>query len=168
MGDWQDGCYTCNSSTSHSNTVLANFMVMLMLCLEYPNQFHQLATNLDAIKTAQVADTTLSNVMKALTSGCPIPTNVAPGIRCVFLQDGVLCRPFQSSSSTTCHTQIVIPASLKTTVLQQLHKHSGHLGEQKTAAKVKERYYWPGYEADIAKWIQECRECQRRKPPQQA
>ena len=53
---------------------------------------HQLAANLDTIRTAQAGDTTL---MKALTSGCTIPTNVAPGFRCVFLQDGVLRRPFQ-------------------------------------------------------------------------
>ena len=129
---------------------------------------HQLAANLDAIKTAQMADTALSDLVKALTSGCAISTNVAPGLRRVFLQDGVLCRPFQSSSSTNCHTQIVIPTSLQSTVLQQLHDHSGHLGEQKTVAKVKERYYWPGYEANVAKWIQECRECQQRKPPHQA
>ena len=129
---------------------------------------HQLAANLDTIRTAQVADTTLSNLMKALTDGCTIPANVAPGLRRAFLQEGILCRPFQSSSSTNCHTQIVIPTSLQSTVLRQLHDHSGHLGEQKTVAKVKERYYWPGYEADIAKWIQECRECQQRKPPHQA
>jgi len=129
---------------------------------------HQLAANLDTIKAAQAADSTLSDLIKALASGCPPPTNVAPGLRRVFLQDGVLCRSFQSSSSATSHTQVVIPTRLQSTVLQQLHNNSGHLGEQKTVAKVRERYYWPGYEADINKWIQECRECQRRKPPHQA
>ena len=53
--------------------------------------FHQLATNLDAIKTAQVANSTLPDLIKALTSGCTIPTNVAPSLRRVFMQDGVLC-----------------------------------------------------------------------------
>jgi len=117
---------------------------------------HQLATSLDTIRTAQVADGTLSNLMTALSGRGMFPTSVAPGFKRAFLQDGVLCRPFQSSSSSSCHTQIVIPSSLLSTVLQQLHDNSGHQGEQKTVAKVKERYYWPGYEGDVAKWIQEC------------
>ena len=97
---------------------------------------HQLVVNLDAIRTVQVADTMLSDLMKALTSACTISANVAPSFRHVFLQNGVLCRPFQSSSSTNCHTQILIPTSLQSTGLQQLHDHSVHLGEQKTVAKV--------------------------------
>ena len=83
------------------------------------------------------ADGTLSNLMKALSGGGTIPTDVAPGFKRAFLQDGVLCRPFQSSSLSSCHTQIVIPSSLQSIVLQQLHDNSGHLGEQKTVAKVK-------------------------------
>ena len=132
------------------------------------NVLHQLATSLDTIRTAQAADGTLSNLLKALSGGGTIPASVAPGFKHAFLQDGVLCRPFQSSSSSSSHTQIVIPSSLQSTVLQQLHDNSGHLGEQKTVAKVTECYYWPGYGGDVAKWIQECRECQRRKPPHQA
>jgi len=75
----------------------------------------QLATSLDTIRTAQAADSTLSNLMKALSGGGTIPTSVAPGFKHAFLQDGVLCRPFQSSSSSSCHTQIVIPSSLQST-----------------------------------------------------
>ena len=32
--------------------------------------------------------------------------------------------------------------------------------------RVKQRYYWPGYEADIQKWIAECAPCQQRNAPQ--
>ena len=31
---------------------------------------------------------------------------------------------------------------------------------------VKQRYYWPGYEGDIRKWIGECASCQQRNAPQ--
>ena len=34
--------------------------------------------------------------------------------------------------------------------------------------RVKQRYYWPGYEADIQKWIAECTFCQQRNAPQPA
>jgi len=116
----------------------------------------ELATSLDTIRTAQAADGTLSNLMKTLSGGGTIPAIVAPGFKRAFLQDGVLCRSFQASSSSSCHTQIMIPSNLQSIVLQQLHDNSGHLGEQKTVAKVKERYYWPEYVGDVAKWTQEC------------
>ena len=32
--------------------------------------------------------------------------------------------------------------------------------------KIKERFYWPGYETDIRSWLQQCEQCQRRNPPQ--
>ena len=31
---------------------------------------------------------------------------------------------------------------------------------------VKQRYYWPGYEGDVQKWIAECASCQQRNTPQ--
>ena len=55
---------------------------------------------------------------------------------------------------------------MKTIVLQQLHDHAGHLGAHRTTENVKERFYWPGYESDIEKWVRECQLCQKRKPPQ--
>ena len=128
MGDWQDGCYTCSSFTSHSGKFHGNADALSRTSNPVFPVLHQLAANLDTIRTAQAADTMLSDLKKALTSGCTIPTNIAPGFRHVFLQDGVLCRPFQSSSSTNCHTQIAIPTSLQSTVLQQLHDHSAVLG----------------------------------------
>ena len=32
--------------------------------------------------------------------------------------------------------------------------------------KVKEKFCWPGYEKDVAKWIAECQPCQQRNAPQ--
>ena len=84
------------------------------------------------------------------------------------MKEGVLCRTYQTSLSSAEHTQIVIPGSLKSIVLNQLRNQSGHLGVQKPLGKVKERYYWPGYEADVVAWIQECRQCQKKKLPHQS
>ena len=55
---------------------------------------------------------------------------------------------------------------MTTTILQQLHDNSGHLGLKKTTEGVKQRFYWPGYELDIKKWVQECQQCQQRNIPQ--
>jgi len=128
---------------------------------------HQATADLGTLQTAQQANDSLSRIISTLSQGLPIPADVAPGLQRVFLQDGILCRMHQPSSSSPRHTQIVIPNTLTHTVLRQLHDQSGHLGVQKTLGKVKERYYWPGYESHVANWIQECRHCQQRKPPPQ-
>ena len=133
-----------------------------------PVLLQPITSDLDSKKAAQQDDASLSGMITALTSGQPIPPDVALGLKHAFMKEGVLCRMYQTSSSSARHTQIIIPGILKIIVLNQLHNQSGHLGVQKPLGKVKERYYWPGYEADVAVWIQECRQCQKKKPPHQS
>lgn len=42
----------------------------------------------------------------------------------------------------------------------------GHFGAKKTFEQVKTKFYWPGYEQDVQRWVQECEQCQKRNPPQ--
>jgi len=44
---------------------------------------------------------------------------------------------------------------------------SGHLGEVKTLAKIRERFYWPGMTASVHEWCQTCHSCMSPKGPQQ-
>ena len=37
------------------------------------------------------------------------------------------------------------------------------MGVNKTIAKLRMRFYWPGYRDDIIRWCQWCDQCQRRK-----
>jgi len=83
------------------------------------------------------------------------------------LNDGILCRKFQAPSSAE-HTQVILPSSLRHVALQHIHNELGHLGVHKTMEAVKQRYYWPGYEGDIWKWIEECASCQQCNVPQPA
>ena len=62
--------------------------------------------------------------------------------------------------------QLVIPSNMKATILQQLHDNNSHLGLRKTTESVKERFYWPGYEQEIEKWVRECQQCQQHNAPQ--
>ena len=32
--------------------------------------------------------------------------------------------------------------------------------------KLLSKFYWPGYEQDVQRWVQECEQCQKRNPPQ--
>ena len=121
---------------------------------------------LQSLLRAQVEDPRLGKVVEALKNGTIFPSGVAPGLKRTFLHDGLLCRQFRASSSDCIHTQLVVPASFVEKILHQLHDESGHLGVQRTKEKVKERFYWPGYEADIEHWVHDCQMCQKRNPPQ--
>ena len=119
------------------------------------------------VQTAQQTDEQLSPIIVALSNNTPLPRGTAPGLKQCFLKDGMLCRKFQGPSNFE-YTQLVLPSSLHHMALQHLHNELGHLGFHKTIEAVKQRYYWPGYEGDIRKWVAECAPCQQRSAPQLA
>ena len=53
------------------------------------------------------------------------------------------------------YIQTVVPPSLRTVVLQEVHNNLGHFGTKKTFDQVKTRFYWPGYERDVECWVKE-------------
>ena len=61
--------------------------------------------------------------------------------------------------------QAVVPSSERRTVLAQYHDNqpSGHLGVSKTVTKIRQRYYWPGLQADVRAYIAGCDKCSRKK-----
>ena len=78
-----------------------------------------------------------------------------------MIQDGVLCRlcsPGPQQGLTT-----ILPTSVVHDVLQQLHDDSfgDHLGIDKTADPVRERFYWHNYSKDIVEYIKTCDKCLR-------
>jgi len=49
----------------------------------------------------------------------------------------------------------VIPRDLRPKVLVECHDHpfAGHLGEQKTFNRVRQRYYWPKMRVDVKNYV---------------
>ena len=119
----------------------------------------------DVLIQTQAADPQLANLKLLITQGTA-PEHCPPGLRKCFLKDGLLCREYKESAIQLTHTQVVIPESLKTTVLQEVHDHLGHFGAKKTFDRVKSTFYWPGYEKDVECWVKQCVQCQKRNPPQ--
>jgi hypothetical protein len=66
--------------------------------------------------------------------------------------------------------RVYIPASLplQTRILLECHDASGHLGKDKTMEQVKRRFYWPGMDETVRRYVTSCDACQRNKPSQQA
>ena len=62
-------------------------------------------------------------------------------------------------------TQLVVPPALRKEIFGFLHSSplGGHMGINKTIAKIRKRFYWPSYRDDIIRWCQWCEPCQKRK-----
>ena len=43
---------------------------------------------------------------------------------------------------------------------------AGHLGRQKTAQRILQRFYWPSLFKDVADFCRSCAECQKTAPGQ--
>ena len=58
---------------------------------------------------------------------------------------------------------IVIPEKMVDDILYECHDNSGHCGNSKTIANVRQNWHWWGLKADCNSWILSCETCQRRK-----
>ena len=59
--------------------------------------------------------------------------------------------------------QLVLPLQCRRTVLKLAHEVSlaGHLGKEKTARRVLQRFYWPTlYYRDVGEFCKTCGTCQ--------
>lgn len=125
----------------------------------------------DELAAAQKEDAELQQVI-ALKGGekdCLGPPDelqrFAPVWAQLQVQGARLVRLPPVNSDAAKQVQVVLPKALVPNVLKQLHNSvtAGHLGVQKLQAKVKDRFYWPGWFGDVKRWCQECVECGSRK-----
>ena len=87
----------------------------------------------------------------------------------LVVQDDKLYRLFQppGDDSATPTLQLVVPECNREEVMREMHSAAlgGHLGEEKTLARVRERFYWPGYHSDVCEWCKLCQDCASVKTP---
>ena len=79
----------------------------------------------------------------------------------LFLRDNVLYRKHSLSGSDI--QQLVLPEVYQDIALKGLHDEAGHQGRDRTMSLVKSRFYWPGMDGDIEKFVRNCPRCIRRK-----
>ena len=79
----------------------------------------------------------------------------------LFVKDGALYRQCRVADDSSSVIQLVVPDSLKEEVMYGVHEGigGGHLGVEKSVAKLKERFYWPGHYNDIKSWCANCGNC---------
>ena len=85
----------------------------------------------------------------------------------LYIEQGLLFRRYEDCHGKEKWAQWVVPLALQKEILSDLHSGAvgGHLGEDKTLNRLRERFYWPGHTEDVHKWCQQCTECAMRKTP---
>ena len=61
----------------------------------------------------------------------------------------------------------VMPKNETNLTMQEVHckETAGHLDTDKTIEKIKSRFFWTNLSKDVKKFVKECFECQKVKPP---
>ena len=59
----------------------------------------------------------------------------------------------------------MLPSSLKSTLLGNLHNDFAHQGEERTVSLARSRSYWPFMYRDIKQWVKSCERCMVSKQP---
>ena len=78
-----------------------------------------------------------------------------------------LYRVSRDTKSGSVITQLLVPRNRREMIFQAAHYNpmAGHMGCDKTLARVMDRFYWPGIWGDVRRWCASCPECQLVNPP---
>ncbi|XP_049321873.1 uncharacterized protein LOC125782292 [Astyanax mexicanus] len=138
-------------------------------CLELQSSTH--------LKNAQDSDPIIAPIKKSLIEGSlqmgdkgesretALLRREGPRLRII---DGLLYRVVKRTLGTDVR-QLVLPKVYFPMVLRSLHDECGHLGVEKTAELIRNRFYWPKMSADIEQYVKNCGRCIARKTlPQRA
>ena len=121
----------------------------------------------DELKELQRTDSTLEAVRKSARGE---PSTAGPGF---FQRDGILYRRYVPRTGDTEHgviEQLILPTPCRKAVLSLAHSiersipPAGHMGKNKTALRILQRFYWPSVFRDVAEYCKSCPGCQKSAP----
>jgi len=89
------------------------------------------------------------------------------------LDDGILFHLYQPRARDIGQVrpiikQIAVPVALREEVLQSVHDHLAHGGQDRTYLALRARFYWKNMYADSKLYVSSCVTCQQCKRPQAA
>jgi len=85
----------------------------------------------------------------------------------LVIQNGVLWCQYEHPNEQQSWLQLVVPVNLRAEIIKEAHEGTtgGHLGQDKTLHRIKQRFYWPGHFNDVWNWCRSCSSCITRKTP---
>ena len=114
----------------------------------------------DDFRKAQDGDDTLTKIRALADSGKTFPSKNGYVKWC--RRDSLVYREYTSSDNTVS-SQLLVPQSLRTTVMRLAHESimAGHMATKHTVSRVLSEFYWPGVQTDVKRFCQSCDICQR-------
>ena len=127
----------------------------------------------------QEGDQSLDWIIRSKTAATARPewseiTSSSPSLKsyCLLwdqleIRGGLLCKKWESDDSGRIRYQVVVPKPRREEVVRELYggQTGGHLGQKKTLAKVCQRFYWSGMNADVRSFVRQCYTCASKKSP---
>ena len=77
------------------------------------------------------------------------------------LKQSILYR--KSQVNDRARLQLVLPLSYRQKAMVGCHDQIGHLGQDRVLELLRDRFFWPGMQRDVASHINSCPRCIRRK-----
>ena len=68
-----------------------------------------------------------------------------------------------NSSSKKVLWQLIVPKAHRSRALAGCHDEVGHQGRMRTLSLLRERFFWPGMQAEATQYVLKCTRCLRRK-----
>ena len=82
----------------------------------------------------------------------------------IILKDGLLYRQYFGETGAVKYLQVLLPEQLVDSFIEAHHgSHDKHPGITKVIQQCREKYYYPGLAAKIAKHINQCMKCMQTK-----
>jgi len=109
------------------------------------------------VAVLQQGDPSIKPILLKTRDGCPVTS------KDFTIHRNALYKRVDNSRSGKA---LVIPSFLRRDVLRALHDDptGGHMGEEKTYYRVRQRYWWPGMSRSVKSYVSSCRTCQVNKP----
>ena len=82
----------------------------------------------------------------------------------IILKDGLLCRQYFGETGAVKYPQVLLPKQLVNSFIESHHgTNDKHPGITKVIQQCREKYYYSGLAARIAKHINQCKKCMQTK-----
>lgn len=79
------------------------------------------------------------------------------------MRDDLLCRTVCDRLTHEEHHQVVCPKSRCEEVWRNIHEAGAHFGVDKTLARIRQQFYWPGMEGEVQVFQEKCVMCSLQK-----
>ena len=115
------------------------------------------------MKTLQNSDITLTKLWGKVYKE-PLK-DLKPYQHSFYVKNGLLNRKFSSPKNTVSNaiSQLVVPEQLRNKVMEISHSSllGAHMGCAKTLSRITAKFYWPGIQAHVKRYVLSCDICQR-------